>query len=56
MIFILKNDMKLWTPCINQVNLVDPPEGIKPNGSKWVFKKKTNMKDNVQIHNASFKD
>jgi len=30
-------------------------EEIKPNGSKWVFKRKTNMKDNVQIYNASFK-
>jgi hypothetical protein len=27
--------------------LVDPPEGIKPNGSKWAFKRETNMKDNV---------
>ena len=28
---------KIWT-------LVDPPEGIKPIGCKWVFKKKTDMK------------
>ena len=28
----------------NQVwTLVDPPEGIKPIGCKWVFKKKTDM-------------
>ena len=29
--------------------MVDPPKGIKPNGSKWVFKRKTNMKGNVQM-------
>ena len=33
---------------INQVwTLVDPPEGIKPIGCKWVFKKKTYMDGNV---------
>ena len=33
---------------INQVwTLVDPPEGIKPIGCKWVFKKKTDMDGNV---------
>ncbi|KAK9043135.1 hypothetical protein V6N11_071485 [Hibiscus sabdariffa] len=33
----------------NQVwTLVEPPEGIKPIGSKWVFKKKTDMDGNVQ--------
>ena len=32
----------------NQVwTLVDPPEGIKPIGCKWIFKKKTDMKGNV---------
>ena len=32
----------------NQVwTLVDPPEGIKPIGCKWIFKKKTNMEGNV---------
>ncbi|PKI44228.1 hypothetical protein CRG98_035386 [Punica granatum] len=32
----------------NQVwTLVDPPEGVKPIGCKWVFKKKTDMDDNV---------
>jgi len=48
MIFISRNDLKLWTSYINQVwDLVDPPEGIKPNGSKQGFKRKTNMKGNV---------
>ena len=48
MIFISRNDLKLWTSYTNQVwDLVDPPEGIKPNGSKRGFKKKTNMKGNV---------
>ncbi|KAK8533071.1 hypothetical protein V6N12_076352 [Hibiscus sabdariffa] len=33
----------------NQVwTLVEPPEGIKPIGCKWVFKKKTDMDGNVQ--------
>ena len=32
----------------NQVwNLIDPPDGLKTIGCKWVFKKKTNMNDNV---------
>ncbi|KAK9045981.1 hypothetical protein V6N11_051884 [Hibiscus sabdariffa] len=32
----------------NQVwTLVEPPEGIKPIGCKWVFKKKTDMDGNV---------
>ncbi|KAK8713625.1 hypothetical protein V6N13_148837 [Hibiscus sabdariffa] len=35
----------------NQVwTLVEPPEGIKPIGCKWVFKKKTDMDGNVQIY------
>jgi len=34
----------------------DPHQEIKPNGSKWVFKRKTNMKGNVQIYNASFNE
>ncbi|KAK8634247.1 hypothetical protein V6N13_015075 [Hibiscus sabdariffa] len=35
----------------NQVwTLVEPPEGIKPIGCKWVFKKKTDMDDNVQTY------
>ena len=37
----------------NQVwNLVDPPEGIKPIGCKWVFKKKTDMEGNVITYKA----
>jgi hypothetical protein len=44
MIFISRNDLKLWTSCTNQVwNLIYIPEGIKPNGSKWIFKRKTNL-------------
>ncbi|KAL4310633.1 hypothetical protein GQ457_01G017150 [Hibiscus cannabinus] len=35
----------------NQVwTLVEPPEGIKPIGCKWVFKKKTYMDGNVQTY------
>ncbi|KAK8556182.1 hypothetical protein V6N12_002595 [Hibiscus sabdariffa] len=30
--------------------LVEPPEGIKPIGCKWVFKKKTDMDGNVQTY------
>lgn len=30
--------------------MVDPPKGIKPIGYKWVFKRKNNMNDNVQIY------
>ena len=57
MIFIPRNDLKLWTSCTNKVwNLVDLPEGIKLNGSKWVFKRKTKMKDNVQMYDASFNE
>src|SRR5262249_5767852 len=37
----------------NQVwTLVDPPEGIKPIGCKWVFKKKTDMDGNVITYKA----
>ena len=36
---------KVWT-------LVDPPEGIKPIGCKWIFKKKTNMEGNVFTYKA----
>jgi hypothetical protein len=57
MIFIPRNNLKIWTSYANQVwNLVNPPEGIKLNGSKWVFKRNTNMKDNIQICNTSFKE
>ncbi|KAK9008904.1 hypothetical protein V6N11_080381 [Hibiscus sabdariffa] len=35
----------------NQVwTLVEPPEGIKPIGCKWVFKKKTDMDGNVETY------
>ena len=29
------------------MNFVEPPEGIKPIGCKWIFKKKKNMEGNV---------
>ncbi|KAL4364246.1 hypothetical protein GQ457_04G019210 [Hibiscus cannabinus] len=35
----------------NQVwTLVEPPEGIKPIGCKWAFRKKTDMDGNVQTY------
>ncbi|KAK8676510.1 hypothetical protein V6N13_142084 [Hibiscus sabdariffa] len=37
------SDNQVWT-------LVEPPEGIKPIGWKWVFKKKTDMDGNVQTY------
>ena len=37
----------------NQVwTVVDSPESVKPIGCKRVFKKKTDMDDNVQTHKA----
>ena len=37
----------------NQVwTLVDPPKGIKPIRCKWIFKKKTDMEDNVITYKA----
>ena len=36
---------RVWT-------LVEPPGGIKPIGCKWIFKKKTNMEDNVITYKA----
>ncbi|KAK9018647.1 hypothetical protein V6N11_001617 [Hibiscus sabdariffa] len=37
----------------NQVwTLVEPPEGIKPIGCKWVFKKKTDKDGNIQTYNG----
>jgi hypothetical protein len=37
----------------NQVwNLVDPIDGVRPIGCKWVFKKKTIMDENVHIYKA----
>ncbi|KAL4289663.1 hypothetical protein GQ457_14G015990 [Hibiscus cannabinus] len=35
---------------IQVCTLVEPPEGIKPIGYKWVFKKKTEMDGNVQTY------
>ena len=32
--------------------MVEPPEGIKPIGYKWVFKKKTDMDGNVITYKA----
>ncbi|KAK8535528.1 hypothetical protein V6N12_057044 [Hibiscus sabdariffa] len=41
---------KMDSMLVNQVwTLVEPPEGIKPVGCKWVFKKKTNIDGNVQM-------
>jgi hypothetical protein len=37
----------------NQVwNLVDPIDGVRPIGCKWVFKKKTDKNGNVHIYKA----
>jgi hypothetical protein len=37
----------------NQVwNLVDPIDGVRPIGCKWVFKKKTDKDGNVHIYKA----
>ena len=36
---------QVWT-------LVDPPEGIKPIGCKWIFKKKIDMEGNVITYKA----
>jgi hypothetical protein len=37
----------------NQVwNLVDPIDGVRPIGCKWVFKKKIDKDENVHIYNA----
>ena len=38
-------DNQVWT-------LVEPPEGVKPIGCKCVFKRKTNMDDNVITYKA----
>ncbi|KAL4272942.1 hypothetical protein GQ457_13G017820 [Hibiscus cannabinus] len=37
------SETQVWT-------LVEPPEGIKPIGCKWFFKKKTDMDGNVQTY------
>ena len=38
-------EKQVWT-------LVDPLEGIKPIGCKWIFKKKTNREGNVVTYKA----
>ena len=38
-------DNQVWT-------LVDPPEGVKTIGCKWVFKEKTDMDGNVNVYKA----
>ncbi|KAL8097745.1 hypothetical protein AgCh_030751 [Apium graveolens] len=35
------------------LTLVDPLEGVKPIGCKWVFKKKTDMDGKVQTHKGN---
>jgi hypothetical protein len=37
----------------NQVwNLVDPPDGVRPIKSKWIYKKKKDMDGNVHVYKA----
>lgn len=37
----------------NQVwNLVDPPDGVRPIESKWIYKKKRDMDGNVHVYKA----
>ena len=38
-------DNQVWT-------LIDPPNGLKTIGCKWIFKKKTNMDGNVHTFKA----
>ena len=55
-------DSELWLEAMrselksmddNQVwNLVDPPDGVRAIEYKWIFKNKTDMDGNVQIHKA----
>ncbi|KAL4377319.1 hypothetical protein GQ457_02G027920 [Hibiscus cannabinus] len=57
---VASSDSKKWLEAMrsemdsmseNQVwTLVEPPEGIKPIGCKWVFKNKTDMDGNVQTY------
>ena len=38
---------------INNVwTLVDPPEGIKPIGCKWIFKRKRGVNGKIEIYKA----
>ena len=56
------SDSKRWVEAMkskmesmyaNQVwTLVNPPEGVKPIGCKWVFKKKIDVDGNVQTYKA----
>ncbi len=47
----MKSEMQSMSD--NQVwNLIDPPEGVKTIGCKWVFKKKTDMDGKVQTYKA----
>jgi hypothetical protein len=39
------HDSQVW-------NLVDPIGGVRPIGSKWVFKKNMDMDGNVHIYKA----
>ncbi|KAL4387467.1 hypothetical protein GQ457_09G021610 [Hibiscus cannabinus] len=36
------------------MDLVEPPEGVKPIGCKWVFKKKTEIDGNVQTYKGDY--
>jgi hypothetical protein len=37
----------------NQVwNLVDPPDGVRPIESKWIYKKKKDMDGNIHVYKA----
>ncbi|WRX11509.1 Reverse transcriptase [Theobroma cacao] len=52
---MLDIDSEKWLDAMetNQVwTLVDPPEGIKPIGCKWVFKRKTDVNGKVQTFKA----
>jgi hypothetical protein len=43
-----KKLLEVWISyTIHVWNFFYPLEGIKPNESKWIFKRKTNMKGNV---------
>ena len=45
----MKSEMESMS--VNQVwTLVESPEGVKPIGCKWVFKKKTDIHGNVQTY------
>jgi len=58
LILILRNNLRPSKSKMNSMHtnevwtLVKPLEGIKPIRCKWVFKRKTDMDDNVQIYKA----